>query len=122
VFGAFSQFIVLFGVSIGLDTTDRLGIATGLLDRLPVPLVVPVIAALVFALGTLTFLVAAIAAAPAVYAFAALTHYTHGLEVGRHTPLAVRRTWDPWFTRPMALGAIVALVALIVGVLTLPTG
>ena len=44
---------------------------------------VPIAAMLVFAIGTLTFLVEAIAAAPAVHAFAALTHYTHGLEVGR---------------------------------------
>lgn len=119
-FGALSQLIILLGIGIGLDTTDRLGVAAGLLDSIPVPLAVVVVAALVFALGTLTFLVAAIAAAPAVYSFAALTHYTHGLEFGRRAPLAVRRLWDPWLTRPMAIGIIVAFGSLVLGVLTLP--
>lgn len=119
-FSALSQFIVLFGLGIALDTTDRLGGAAGLLDRVPAPVAVLVVAALVFALGTLTFLVAAIAAAPAVYGFAALTHYTHGLERGRLAPLRVRRLWDPWLTPAMALGAIVALVSLVFGVLALP--
>ncbi len=80
LFGVFSQFIVGFGVSIGADVVARVLAGAGLVDSVPIVLVVPIAAALVFALGTLTFLVEAIAAAPAVHAFAALTHYTHGLE------------------------------------------
>jgi hypothetical protein len=120
VFGALSEFIVLFGLGLGLDSTARLGGVAGMLDAIPAPVAVLVVAALVFAFGTLTFVVAEIAAAPAVFAFAALTHYTHGLEVGRLEPARVRRPWDPWLTRGMALGAIVALGSLVLGVLGLP--
>ena len=74
LFGVLSQFIILLGLSTGLDVIARLVIGAGLADAFPRPLVVPIAAALVFALGTLTFLVEAIAAAPAVHAFAALTH------------------------------------------------
>ena len=66
-------------------------------------LVVPVVAALVFALGTLMFLVEAIAAAPAVHAFAALTHYTHGLEVGRLAPVDVPPTVGAVVTPGLAI-------------------
>ena len=83
LFSVLSQFIVLFGLSIGLDAVSRVLAGTGLTEEFPRPLVVPIASTLVFALGTLMFLVDAIAAAPAVHAFAALTHYTNGLEVGR---------------------------------------
>ena len=86
LFGVFSQFIVGFGVSIGADVIARVLAGAGLVDSVPIVLVVPIAAALVFALGTLTFLVEAIAAAPAVHAFAALTHYTHGLEHRAQAP------------------------------------
>ena len=92
LFGVFSQFIVGFGVSIGADVVARVLAGAGLVDSVPIVLVVPIAAALVFALGTLTFLVEAIAAAPAVHAFAALTHYTHGLE---HRAQAPRRGPPP---------------------------
>ena len=52
---------------------------------------IPVAAVLSFAFGTLVFLAEAIAASPAVHAFASLTHYTHGLEIGRARPVDVRR-------------------------------
>jgi hypothetical protein len=120
LFGVLSQFIVLFGLSAGLDTIARLITGTGLSDSFPPPLVIPVAAALVFALGTLVFLVEAIAAAPAVYAFAALTHYTGGLELGRRAPLAARRLWQPWFTPGLAIAAAWALLALLGGVASLP--
>jgi hypothetical protein len=81
--------------------------------------VVPIAAALVFALGTLTFLVEAIAAAPAVHAFAALTHYTHGLEVGRREPVRGRHLWDPWVTPGLAAVALLGLLVMIGGVATL---
>jgi hypothetical protein len=120
LFSVLGQFIVLFGLSIGIDTVARILTGTGLVDDFPRMLVVPIVAALVFALGTLTFLVEAIAAAPAVHAFAALTHYTHGLEFGREHPAPSRNAFQPWFTKGLGAGAILALVALVLGVLALP--
>jgi hypothetical protein len=120
LFSILGQFIVLFGLSIGLDTVARILTGTGLLDDFPRVLVVPIVAAFVFALGTLTFLVEAIAAAPAVHAFAALTHYTHGLQWGREHPVPSRNAFQPWFTKGLAVGTVLALLALVLGVLTLP--
>ncbi len=120
LFGVLSQLIVVLGLSVGLDTVFRVAIGAGLQHGVPPALAVPVGAALVFALGTLTFLVEAIAAAPAVYAFAALTHYTRGLELGRREPLPVRRAWDPFVTPGLAIGAAIALLALVGGILSLP--
>ena len=71
-------------------------------------------------MGTLVFLVEAIAAAPPVFAFMALTQYTWGLEAGRRAPVKVRHAWDPWVTPGLALTAIVALAALLGGVASLP--
>jgi hypothetical protein len=120
LFGILSQLIVVLGLSIGLDAVARLTLGAGFEDSFPLALVVPVTAALVFALGTLTFLVEAIAAAPAVYAFAALTHYTHGLDLGRGRPLPVRRPWDPYLTPGLAIAAAIALLALLGGISSLP--
>jgi hypothetical protein len=120
LFSVLGQFIVLFGLSIGLDTVARVLTGTGLVEDFPRPLVVPVAAALVFAIGTLVFLVEAIAAAPAVHAFAALTHYTHGLELGREQPIGDRGPLSPWLTPGLAICGLVALAALVLGVLALP--
>lgn len=120
LFGLISQFVVLLGLSAGLDAVARLIIGTGLAENFPPPLVVPISAALVFAIGTLVFLVEAIAAAPPVFAFMALTHYTWGLEPGRQDPVKVRHAWDPWVTPGLALAAVVALLALVGGVVSLP--
>jgi hypothetical protein len=114
-----SQVLVVFGISSGGDVVVRLVGGSGLADSFPAPLVIPLAAALVFAFGTLQFLVEAIAAAPAVHAFEALTHYTAGLELGRREPLAIRHWWDPWFTPGLAVCALVALLALVAGVLTI---
>jgi hypothetical protein len=119
LFSVLSQLILQLGLGTALDTVSRLLAGTGMLDAFPVVLVVPVVAALVFAYGTLVFLVEAIAAAPAVHAFEALTHYTAGLELGRREPLAVRHWWDPWMTAGLVAMAAVALVALVGGVLSL---
>jgi hypothetical protein len=119
LFGLLSQLLVVLGLGLGLDILFRLGVGTGLETDFPPVLVIPLVAALVFAIGTLTFLVEAIAAAPAVYAFAALTHYTHGLELGRSAPLPVRRFWEPFVTPGLALGAVVALLALVGGIAAL---
>ena len=120
LFSVGSQFLVLLGV---LAAADAIGFAaTGMrLDAgLPLPLAVPIVAALVFSFGTLMLLVEVIAAAPAVYAFEALTHYTAGLEQGRRHPLRVRWLWDPWWTPGLAVGSAIALAALVGGVLSLP--
>ncbi len=120
LFGVLSQLIVVLGLSVGLDTVFRVAIGAGIADALPPSLAVLLMAAFVFAFGTLTFLVEAIAAAPAVYAFAALTHYTRGLEIGRREPLPVRHAWDPFVTPGLAIGAAIALIALLGGISTLP--
>jgi len=120
LFGVFSQFIVTFGLSAGIDAIGRVLVGAGLVDDFPAALVVPIAAALVFALGTLTFLVEAIAAAPAVHAFAALTHYTHGLEVGRRAPVRGRHLWDPWVTPGLAAAAVLGLFVLIGAVVSIP--
>ncbi len=120
LFSVLGQFIVLFGLSAGIDIVARVLIGAGVVEDFPRPLVVPIAAALVFALGTLTFLVEAIAAAPAVHAFAALTHYTRGLQDGRDRPVAGTSLFSPWLTPGMALVTIVALLSLVGAVLTLP--
>ena len=114
LFGILSQFIVLFGISIGADVVVRIVDGTGAAEAFPPSLVIPLAAALVFAFGTLLFLVEAITAAPAVYAFEALTHYTHGLQVGRDRPAGGRSIFSPWLTPGLAVAAIAGLV-LVVG-------
>jgi hypothetical protein len=119
LFGVASQFIVLLGESIGLDAVVRVATGAGLAEGFPPALAVVVTAAFVFAFGTLTFIVQAIVAAPAVYAFAALTHYTHGLELGRRNPLPARRPWQPWITPGLAILAGFAWLFLVLGVAAL---
>ena len=120
LFGVLSQFVVLFGLSIGVDVVSRVLAGTGLTDEFPRPVVVPVAAMLVFAVGTLTFLVEAIAAAPAVHAFAALTHYTNGLELGRRDPVVGRHLWSPEMTPGLGLVALLGILAVVGAVLTFP--
>lgn len=115
LFSILSQFVVLFGVSIGGDVVLRLVDGTGIAETFPPELVIPVAAALVFAFGTLLFLVEAITAAPAVYAFIALTRYTRGLQVGRVAKAGPARPWNPWISPGMALGITLAVVSLVAG-------
>jgi hypothetical protein len=115
LFGIASQFIVLFGVSIGGDVVVRVVDGTGIADSFPPALVIPLVAALVFAFGTLLFLVEAITAAPAVFAFEALTHYTHGLEAGRERPVSGDSIWSPWMTPGLLVGAVLGVLALAIG-------
>jgi hypothetical protein len=119
LFSVLAGLVVQFGLGIAVDTLARVLGGTGLVGAFPPALVVLLVAALVFAYGTLVLLVEAIAAAPAVHAFVALTHYTGGLELGRRAPLPIRRPWDPWFTPGLAAAAAVALGALLGGVLSL---
>jgi hypothetical protein len=48
-----------------------------------------------------------------------LTHYTHGLEVGRREPVRGRHLWDPWVTPGLAAAAVLGLLVMIGGVATL---
>lgn len=121
MFGIISQFVVLFGISAGGDTVARLVEGAGFAESIPLILAVVIAIPFVFAVGTLLFLVEAIAAAPQVYAFEALTHYTRGLELGREQPLARRRPWEPFLSRGLVLGATVGIVAMVVGLLTIPS-
>jgi len=120
LFGILSQFIVLFGVSIGADVVVRIVDGTGVAEAFPPALVIPLAAALVFAFGTLLFLVDSITAAPAVYAFEALTHYTHGLQVGRDRAAGGRTIFGPWLTPGLAVGAAVGVLIVVGGVVGLP--
>ena len=120
LFSVLAGLVVQFGLGLAADTVSRVVSGAGLADNFPPALVVPLAAALVFAYGTLVFLTEAIAAAPAVHAFVALTHYTGGLELGRRRPLAVHHSWDPWFTPGLAALTALGLAALVFGVVALP--
>jgi hypothetical protein len=119
LFGILSQFIVLFGISIGADVVVRLLDGTGVAEAFPPALVIPLAAALVFAFGTLLFLVEAITAAPAVYAFEALTHYTHGLQAGRARPAGGKTIFSPWLTPGLAVAAVFGLLLVVGGLVGL---
>ena len=121
LFGILSQFIVLFGISIGADVVVRVVDGTGVAEAFPPGLVIPLAAALVFAFGPLLFLVEAITAAPAVYAFEALTHYTHGLQAGRDRPAGGDTIFSPWLTPGLAVAALAGLLLVVVGIVGLAT-
>jgi hypothetical protein len=116
LFASAPQILVGVGIGTGLDIVIRLAGGPEALDTFPLPLVIPAAAILSFAFGTLVFLSEAVAASPAVHAFASLTHYTHGLEIGREKPVDVRRPWAPWMTPGLAAGAVIAVLSLVGGI------
>lgn len=116
LFASAPQVLVGVGLGTGLDIAIRLAGGPEGLDSFPLALVIPAAAILSFAFGTLVFLAEAVAASPAVHAFASLTHYTHGLEIGREKPVDVRRAWAPWLTPGLAAGAVIAVLALVGGI------
>lgn len=122
LFSVLAGLVVQLGIGLAGDTVLRVLSGAGLTDHFPPPLVVPLAAALVFAYGTLVLLTEAIAAAPAVHAFVALTHYTGGLERGRRQPLPVRNSWDPWVTPGLAAAGALAICALVFGLFSLSWG
>ena len=82
LFASAPQFLVGIGMARG-SISSSASLVVPALASFPLALVIPVMAVLSFALGTLVFVAESFAASPAVHAFASLTHYTHGLEVGR---------------------------------------
>lgn len=120
LFSVLAGLVVQFGIGVAIDTVDRVASGAGLVDHFPPVLVVPLAAALVFAYGTLMLLTEAIAAAPAVHAFVALTHYTAGLEQGRREPLPIRHLWEPWITPGLCATAALGLAALLLGLASMP--
>jgi hypothetical protein len=108
-FGA--QFLTFFGLAAGLEVVlgalDATGFQGG--EGLGVVVVGMVIAALLFAVGSLTFTVAAIAIAPQVAAFAALTHVAPGLD--RLPGVAGFR----WLTRPILVAVAIGALAMFGG-------
>jgi hypothetical protein len=117
VFALAAQFLTLFGTSAGLDLVARvfdslrLGPGSGAAG---IAAVTVVILAVVFAIGSLLFTVAAIAAAPQVVMFLALTHATPGLDA---TTVPQSSERFRWLTLPMrgaiALGMVVAVLGLV---------
>jgi hypothetical protein len=112
-FGA--QFLTAFGLAAGLELVIGAFTATGFEGTQgPGAVVVAlVIAALLFAVGSLTFTVSAIAIAPQVAAFAALTHVAPGLD--RLPGVAGFR----WLTRPMLVAVALGALALVGGLVAL---
>jgi hypothetical protein len=119
LFGSAPQILIGIGLGTAIDILIRVAGGVEALPAFPVVLVIPVAAVLSFAFGTLILLAEAVAASPAVHAFASLTHYTRGLDVGRLAPVDVRRAWAPWLTPGLATLAVVALGSLVGGVLAL---
>ena len=115
LFALAAQYLTLFGASVALDLIARvfdslsLGPGSG---GAGIAGVTVVILAVVFAIGSLLFTVAAIAAAPQVVMFLALTHATPGLDATAPRPPQFR-----WLTLPMrgaiALGIVVTVLGLV---------
>jgi hypothetical protein len=120
LFALAAQFLTLFGSSAALDLISRildamrLGPGSG---DLGIAGITVVVLAVVFALGSLLFTVAAIAAAPQVVAFLALTHATLGLDATN--ALAPRRRIFRWLTLPMRGAIALGIVTTVLGLVSL---
>ena len=117
LFGIASQIVLILALFAGLDVVIRVVDALGFTAESSVSTFAGtlVAGALLFALGTLLFTAAALAAAPQVLAFTGLTHYTRGLEPARHVSTG-RWPWDPFVTRGLAVTIIGALLLLFLGI------
>jgi hypothetical protein len=113
-FGA--QLLVAFGLLAGVDLVLRAVEATGFSadHAAGAALAIVLIVALVFATGSLLFTVAAVAIAPQVVAFVALTHAAPGLERIGGEDGRFR-----WLTRPLIAAAAVGAIALAGGLAAL---
>jgi len=117
LFGIASQLVLILALFAGLDVVVRVVDAIGLDAASSIATFAGtlVAGALLFALGTLLFTAAALAAAPQVLAFTGLTHYARGLEPARHV-MASRWPWDPFVTRGLAVTIVGALALLVLGI------
>lgn len=115
VFGVASQLLLFLALTAGLDVVLRVIDAVALPPGVAGDLVGAVaIGAIVFALGTLLFTAEALAAAPQVHAFVALTHYARGLAFARADESA-RHRWQPWLGRGFGVGVLVGVLVTIAG-------
>jgi hypothetical protein len=121
LFPVLFQFVLLFGIGVGLDVIARVVTTLGLdvhAGAGPLALLAILAVMATFSVGTLLFTAAALSAAPQVVMFVSLTHATMGLDAvrrgGAHDPddYGARRQRFRWLTRPMLGGFILGGVAL----------
>ena len=114
-FGVASQLLLFLALTAGLDVvlriTDAIAMPPGTAGDLAAAAMIAVV---VFALGTLLFTAEALAVAPQVHAFVALTHYARGLELARVDGTA-RRPWEPWLGRGFAAGVVLGVLVTVAG-------
>jgi hypothetical protein len=126
IIGVVAQFITLAGLSAAVDLLVRVFDALGLSPEsgtIGIAVITAVVIAAVFALGSLTFTVGALALAPEVVMFTALTHAAPGLDSVRQPaqPAAnlARQPEFRWITRPLLAAIAMGGVALVLGLATL---
>jgi hypothetical protein len=127
IIGVVAQFITLAALLAAVDVLARAFLALGLgpdSGTVGTAVITVVVVAIVFAIGSLTFTVAALAMAPEVVMFTALTHAVPGLDVVRppgDLPYSGYQ-WRPsfrWITRPLLATIAMGGVALTLGLATL---
>jgi hypothetical protein len=127
IIGVVAQFITLAALLTAVDVLGRAFLALGLgpdSGTVGVAAITVVVIAIVFAIGSLTFTVAALALAPEVVMFAALTHAAPGLDSVRPpSELSYAghesRPSFRWFTRPLLATVAMGGVALVLGLATM---
>ena len=121
LFPVLFQFVLVFGLGVGLDVIARVVTALGLDIHSGTPAVALIVVLSVmatFSVGTLLFTAAALSVAPQVVMFVGLTQATIGLDSVRpggpndpSHPSAGQATFR-WLTRPMVLGFVLGGLAL----------
>jgi hypothetical protein len=127
IIGVVAQFITLAGLLAAIDLLARVFEALGLgpdSGTIGIAVITVIVVAAVFALGSLTFTVGALALAPEVVMFTALTYAAPGLDTVRPPaePLDPGYAWPPpfrWITRPLLATMAMGGVALALGLATL---
>ncbi len=116
-----AQYLTLFAASAGLDLVARVFESihfSPIASDITIALTTLVILAAVFALGSLMFTVAALAAAPQVVMFLALTHTTLGLDTVRsatHVPAFTEPRRFRWLSWPIVILVAIGLVCVVAG-------
>ena len=127
IIGVVAQFITLAGLLAAIDLLARVFEALGLgpvSGTIGIAVFTVIVIGAVFALGSLTFTVGALALAPEVVMFTALTHAAPGLDTVRPPaePQYPGYAWPPpfrWITRPLLATMAMGGVALALGLATL---